>query len=94
MFRHDNDVTQSAARRQFILANVLPGIKQKLVGNNTQHDKFILSCSKLGPNLGKLDRVAVMMTDPQPAYSANLCSQPILIHTLKVIVNLIGCYND
>ena len=32
VIRHDNDVTQSAARRQFILAHVLPAIKQKLVG--------------------------------------------------------------
>ena len=31
VIRHDNDVTQSAARRQFILAHVLPAIKQKLV---------------------------------------------------------------
>ena len=29
--KHDHDVTQSAARRQFLLASVLPGIKQRLV---------------------------------------------------------------
>ena len=33
--KHDHDVTQSAARRQFLLANVLPNIKQKLVSTIT-----------------------------------------------------------
>ena len=67
VIRHDNDVTQSAARRQFILAHVLPAIKQKLV-----RPLLIIMHPSLstGENFGKIKTNAFEMM--------NICAAELL----------------